>query len=225
MKTKTKNKKDYNRKRKKDKSRDKSNDKSNINNNNNINNVKDYSFDVLNTNLSTNDVLANMNENNLKPWECFSIYTDKRSLDFAAPEEEINKWFYGLKCLFNQIKLTNNNNNGKNEKNINKQICSVSHFRLYRLKMKLFEVLRIEYEEKLIPNKEKYEKEIALINKVLSRASEYGPNYISFSKILLFCLKLKPDLMNKTSNKTVLNVLNNKSNINNLDVSNINLNK
>lgn len=192
------------------KSKDKSTDKKDKSNN------KDNSFDISNNEKLSNDVATNISERNLKPWECFSIYTNKRSLDFAGSEEIVNRWFYGIKCLFNQIKLNTN----ENESHKYKHICSVSYYRLFKIKMKLFEVLRKEYYDRLLPNKEMFEKEIELINKALKNAFEYGPNYISFSKIFLFTIKIKPDiLINKGKEKSYI-INNNISNI-----SNININK
>jgi hypothetical protein len=115
---------------------------------------------------------------NSDPWECFSISTNKRSLDFIADEDIVTKWYYGLRTLFLEL----------NEK---KLICSVNFFRLTRLKMKMLNGLKETLENSLKPNSFKFEKEIKLVEKIIKEVTISGTSVISFVKLLLLIKKIK----------------------------------
>lgn len=87
--------------------------------------IKKFSFGIVTSNFK-NKTLSYKNQ--LFPWECFSLTTNKRTLDFHSDDSTVDTWFYGLKSLFSEL-------------NMEKFIPSVSYYRLLKLKMKLFNQL------------------------------------------------------------------------------------
>ena len=36
-------------------------------------------------------------------WECFSLVTNTRTLDFTCNESQVDNWFHGVKFVFDQL--------------------------------------------------------------------------------------------------------------------------
>lgn len=135
--------------------------------------IKKFSFGICTRNMRKKFKTLNSD-----PWECFSISTNKRSLDFISEEDTLSKWYYGLRTLFHEL----------NEK---KLICSVNYFRLTRLKMKMLNGLKETLDQELKPNSFKFEKEIKLVEKIIKEVTLSGTSAISFVKLLLLIKKIK----------------------------------
>ena len=121
----------------------------------------------------------------------FSIKTISRTFDFYAEDEvQLNKWYYGMKYLFYE---TGNKN----------KISTTSTFVFSKLKMKLFNMMKEEFEKNISKNKSKnedVEKDI-LINKIIKTINNQGINALSFIKIFLLFIKTNEINMHNSKNK------------------------
>lgn len=140
--------------------------------------IKRFSYGVGSKNLLKK--MKTKDFNGISTWECFSIRTSKRTLDFCAEEKDIDTWYYGIKHIFDYMKNKDP-----------KLICSVSHYRLMRLKMKLVEKLKELYLSDTGKDKVN-ERDVELINKILNEYKETGVKNFSILKLFLLVNKLKP---------------------------------
>ena len=106
------------------------------------------------------------------PWKFFSIITKERSIDLFCEDNQINNWFYGFKYYLN-----NNNMSYK--------IISVNNFVLTKMKFKIVEKMRKNYQNDKL---KKSDNTIQQIVKDLCR--EKGIQNISFCKIMLLYHKI-----------------------------------
>jgi len=127
----------------------------------------------------------------IEPWECFSVVTSSRTLDFAAGQKTVDDWFYGIKAVFEQLKVSDT------KERDNKTVCSTGYYLLTRAKMKMYQQLKEVYLTESGKPKEPSHVDLKMINDMIEQVKETGIQSFSFLKVFLLLNKLKPGLIKK----------------------------